>query len=90
IGAYNKSWPDIHMDPEEAVAVHRDLNGDTATGVMLPIHWATFRLAPHPWAEPAERLLVAANDAGVNVAVPRPGGRVVPGEPAELDTWWRL
>jgi L-ascorbate metabolism protein UlaG (beta-lactamase superfamily) len=90
IGAYNKSWPDIHMDPEEAVAVHRDLNGDNATGVMLPIHWATFRLAPHPWAEPAERLLVAANDAGVNVAVPRPGGRVVPGEHAELDTWWRL
>lgn len=46
IGAYNKSWPDIHMNPEEAVAVHRDLNGEA--GVMVPIHWATFRLAPHP------------------------------------------
>lgn len=90
IGAYNKSWPDIHMDPEEAVAVHRDLNGDAASGVMVPIHWATFRLAPHPWAEPAERLLVAAAEAGVNVAMPKPGGRVLPVAPEELDTWWRL
>lgn len=40
----------------------------------MPIHWATFRLAPHPWAEPAERLLVAAAEAGVQVAIPRPGG----------------
>jgi len=88
IGAYNKSWPDIHMNPEEAVAVHRDLNGEA--GVMVPIHWATFRLAPHPWAEPAERLLVAAAEAGVQVAIPRPGGLVVPADLAEHEAWWRL
>ena len=88
IGAYNKSWPDIHMDPEEAVAVHRELSGDA--GLMVPIHWATFRLAPHPWAEPAERLLAAAAWAGVTVAVPRPGGRVIPAVRTELETWWRL
>ena len=88
IGAYNKSWPDIHMNPEEAVTVHRDLSGDT--GVLVPIHWATFRLAPHPWAEPADRLLTAAADAGVGVAVPRPGGRVVPAAPGDLETWWRF
>ena len=89
IGAYNKSWPDIHMNPEEAVAVHRDLNGEAGRGVMLPIHWATFRLAPHPWAEPAERLLTAAAGAGVDVAIPRPGGRVVPAARTD-ETWWRL
>lgn len=88
IGAYNKSWPDIHMNPEEAVAVHRDLSGDT--GVLVPIHWATFRLAPHPWSEPADRLVAAAEDAGVSVAVPRPGGRVVPAAPEDLETWWRF
>jgi len=76
------------MNPEEAVAVHRDLNGEA--GVMVPIHWATFRLAPHPWAEPAERLLVAAAEAGVQVAIPRPGGRVVPADLAEHEAWWRL
>lgn len=91
IGAYNKAWPDIHMNPEEAVQSHTDLNGDTS-GVLVPIHWCTFRLAPHPWAEPADRLVAAAADAGVEVAVPRPGGRVIPGEKsgAGEDPWWRL
>lgn len=87
IGAYNKAWPDIHMNPEEAVRAHLDLRG---TGVLLPIHWATFRLAPHPWAEPADRLLTAAAEAGVTVAVPRPGGRVGAADPAAVEPWWRL
>lgn len=86
IGAYNRSWPDIHMNPEEAVQAHLDLN---AAGVLVPIHWGTFRLAPHPWAEPPDRLLESAADAGVEVAVPRPGGRVVPGR-AAVEPWWRF
>ena len=91
IGAYNKSWPDIHMNPEEAVRAHLDLNGDRAgIGVLVPIHWATFRLAPHPWAEPAEWLVASAGTAGVEIAVPRPGGRVVPSISGEEDQWWRL
>jgi len=95
IGAYNKSWPDIHMNPEEAVRAHLDLNGPDRRGVLVPIHWGTFRLAPHPWAEPPERLLAAAASAGVDVAIPKPGGRVVAAEVAEADRpevqrWWRL
>jgi L-ascorbate metabolism protein UlaG (beta-lactamase superfamily) len=93
IGAYNTAWPDIHMNPEEAVRAHRDLNGDPAAGgVLVPIHWCTFRLAPHSWAEPAERLVEAAAAAGVEIAVPRPGGRVVPGagERAGVERWWLL
>ncbi len=89
IGAYNTAWPDIHMNPEEAVRAHRDM---TDAGLLVPVHWCTFRLAPHPWAEPVERLLKAADGAGVELAVPKPGGRVVPGAtgvPA-VDSWWRL
>lgn len=26
IGAYDQFWPDIHMDPEQALAAHRDVN----------------------------------------------------------------
>jgi L-ascorbate metabolism protein UlaG (beta-lactamase superfamily) len=89
IGAYNKSWPDIHMNPEEALRAHRDLNGDNS-GVLMPIHWATFRLAPHPWAEPAERLTDAAAAEGVEIAVPKPGGRVVVGRVPKVEHWWRL
>lgn len=89
IGAYNKSWPDIHMNPEEAVQAHRDLNPER-DGVLVPIHWCTFRLAPHPWGEPADRLVVAAQDAGVDIAVPKPGGRAVPGMAGSIEPWWRL
>jgi L-ascorbate metabolism protein UlaG (beta-lactamase superfamily) len=86
IGAYSDFWPDIHMNPEEAVQAHQDVNGR----FLVPIHWCTFRLAPHPWAEPIERLLVAADAADVQVAVPKPGGRVDPAAPAALEQWWRL
>ena len=90
IGAYNKSWPDIHMNPEEAVRAHRDLNAAAPGGVLVPIHWGTFRLAPHPWAEPAERLVKAAAADAVDIAVPKPGGRVVPAATAGIEPWWRL
>ena len=96
IGAYNKSWPDIHMNPEEAVRAHRDLNAAAAGGVLVPIHWGTFRLAPHPWAEPADRLVEAALTEAADIAVPKPGGRVVPAVsntgsngPHAVQRWWR-
>ena len=72
IGAYHPAWPDIHMNPEEAVRAHLDI-AEAGKGLLVPIHWATFRLAPHPWAEPVERLLAAADPAGVRVVVPKPG-----------------
>ncbi len=85
IGAYSKSWPDIHMNPEEAVQAHVDIDGR----LLVPIHWCTFRLAPHPWAEPVERLLAAADAADVRVAVPKPGERIEPTATGELAPWWR-
>ena len=89
IGAYNKLWPDIHMNPEDAVAAHGDLNGDAAGGILVPIHWGTFRLAPHHWAEPADRLVEAAASAGIDIAVPKPGGRVESGGAATIERWWQ-
>jgi L-ascorbate metabolism protein UlaG (beta-lactamase superfamily) len=89
VGAYNPSWPDIHMNPEEAVRGHLDVSGENS-GLLVPIHWGTFRLAPHPWAEPIERLLNAADTGQVRVVVPRPGARVDAAESAQLDPWWRL
>ncbi|MGE2729822.1 MBL fold metallo-hydrolase [Mycolicibacterium vaccae] len=86
IGAYHPAFADIHMNPEEAVRAHLDLT-DRDSGLMVPIHWATFRLAPHPWAEPAERLLTAADDERVRITVPRPGERVEPG--STFTPWWR-
>lgn len=84
IGAYNVAWPDVHMTPEEGVQAHRDVGG----GLVVPVHWGTFNLAPHPWAEPPQRLRTAAAEHGVRVAVPRPGERVVVAEAGEPDDWW--
>lgn len=83
IGAYDRRWADVHMDPTEALQTHHDL----AARVLLPIHWATFDLAFHPWVEPIERLLHEAGD--VRVATPRPGERFEVDGPLPRATWWR-
>ncbi len=74
IGAYDELWPDVHTTPEEAVAIHRMIAKPDA--LLVPIHWATFNLAFHEWAEPVERLLAAAAEAGIETYAPKPGGRV--------------
>ena len=84
IGAYNAEWADIHMGPEQAVRAVQDARG----GVMVPVHWGTFNLAFHGWTEPAERVIVAAQAAGVPLAVPRPGQSVVPADPPAVGRWW--
>jgi L-ascorbate metabolism protein UlaG (beta-lactamase superfamily) len=89
VGAYHSGWPDIHMNPEEAIRAHQDMT-DSGKGVFVPIHWGTFRLAPHPWSEPIERMLAAASAASITAAVPRPGERVDPTLVTEIDQWWRF
>ena len=86
IGAYSEFWPEVHMTPEEGVRAHGDLGGGA---VLLPIHWATFDLAPHAWDEPIERTLAAARTAGVTVATPRPGEPFEPTALPEFRPWWR-
>lgn len=85
IGAYDRSWRDIHFEPEMAVQAHRDVKGR----VMLPVHWATFNLAIHAWGEPPERAMAAATAANVTLVVPRPGQPIEPAIPPPIDGWWK-
>lgn len=85
IGAYHPAWPDIHMTPEQGVATHLAVRG----GLLIPVHWATFRLAMHAWNEPAERVWREAKAHDVTLAVPRPGERVNVDEPPAVDPWWQ-
>ncbi|MGI5215744.1 MBL fold metallo-hydrolase [Plantactinospora sp. CA-290183] len=85
VGAYATAWPNVHLFPEEAVTAHLDLRG----GLLIPVHWATFNLAPHAWAEPVDRLWAEAKARDVRLAVPRPGERVVVDRPAPVDGWWQ-
>ena len=85
IGAYSPGWPEIHMTPEEAIQAHRDLGG----GLLIPLHWATFVLAFHDWADPVERLWREAKALDVRLAIPRPGERVDIADPPPVDGWWQ-
>ncbi len=76
IGAYSHLWPEIHLDPEQAVSAHLDLGRGPTSSVMLPIHWATFNLAMHWWSEPIRRARQAAAAADVLLVCPVPGARV--------------
>lgn len=90
IGAYSEYWPDIHMTPEEGMRAHLDLQGGIPHGTMLPIHWGTFNLAPHPWDEPGEGTVTAAEATGAAIALPIPGQPFEPGDAgAPSEPWWR-
>lgn len=84
VGQYHSAWPDWHIGPEQAVTAHQWVRGK----LLLPVHWGLFSLAYHAWTEPAERVMVAAQKAGVALAIPRPGQSVEPGAPPDLSKWW--
>lgn len=84
IGAYDRRWRDVHLGPEQAVQAVQDVGA----AAMLPIHWATFNLAFHGWTEPGERVLVAAEGAGVPLSLPLAGARVELGALAPAERWW--
>lgn len=84
-GAYNQQWANIHMMPEETAQAAVDVRAK----VLMPVHWAKFSLAMHPWKEPIERLAVKANELGVPLLTPRIGAIVVDADPAMSENWWQ-
>ena len=84
IGAYDALWPDIHLNPEEAVQAHGKLKGK----VMVPIHWGTFDLGLHSWYEPPERLVRRAAEEKIKFIIPGIGEIVDP-EKYRNTFWWR-
>lgn len=64
IGAYEPRWfmSGVHVSPEEAVHIHRDVGARHSVGM----HWGTFVLTDEPMDEPPRRLRQALLDQGVN------------------------
>lgn len=83
VGQYNRSWPDWHIGPEQAVKAHRWVRGR----VMLPVHWGLFVLAAHSWTEPVERVSKEAERMKVKIATPLPGQSFEPVKPPQ-EKWW--
>ncbi len=86
IGAYGpgQAWTDIHMTPEQAVQVNRDVRGKR----MFPVHWSTFNLAYHDWDEPIRRAAAEATRLDVDLVTPRLGEVVDADRPFASTRWW--
>ena len=83
-GQYNKSWRYIHMMPEEVVQAARDLKAK----VLLPVHWAKFKLSLHAWDEPIIRVTTAAKEKNMPIITPMIGQAVDLNEPGTFPRWW--
>lgn len=83
-GAYDAQWPDVHMQPEQTLQAHRDLQGRW----LMPVHNGTFDLAMHAWHEPFDRILALAEAGGVKLATPAMGERLSLKEPQAGQRWW--
>lgn len=83
-GQYNLSWHDIHLLPEETAQAAIDLHAR----VLMPVHWAKFALANHPWNEPPSRLLKKAKELDLHVCTPMIGETVIVGKMYPASHWW--
>ena len=86
VGAWDPAWGDMHLGPENALKAVALLDPET----FLPIHWGTFRLAMHPWDQPAEVLYENASKNRARLVMPRLGQPVEPAHASgAVEPWWR-
>ncbi|MGN6397114.1 MAG: MBL fold metallo-hydrolase [Mucilaginibacter sp.] len=83
-GQYSPNWPWTHLwlgQPAQAAV-------DLHARLLEPIHWGKFVEADHPWNEPIEKLIPAAEKLNVQVNVPRIGEPYTLGDAPKTMVWW--
>lgn len=84
-GQYNELWKEIHLMPEETAQAGLDVRAKK----IMPIHWGAFKLAMHPWTEPAERVSTKAAELGLPVIFPKIGEPIYLNETDKYrEKWW--
>ncbi len=83
-GQYNAYWSHIHMFPEEVVQAATDLQAK----VLMPVHWAKFSLAMHPWNESVIRVTAEAARLNVKITTPKLGESVLLDQSYPDTVWW--
>jgi len=85
-GQYSPNWPWTHLlfgqTAQAAVDLHARL--------LQPIHWGKFAEADHPWNEPIEKLLPAAEKLGIQVNAPCIGEPYTLGDLPKKTVWWNF
>ena len=74
------------MMPEETVQAAVDLNAKA----LLPVHWAKFTLAMHPWNDPIKRVVEKAKELEMKVLTPKIGQPLVFDNNLPSETWWNI
>ena len=85
IGQYNVLWKDVHLFPKEVPKAYFDLKAK----YLIPIHWAMFEIAMHPWFEPGEKLGEKAKEKGINLLTPKIGQIIELGKKQDTNFWWK-
>lgn len=84
IDAWNAGWPGIHLFPQQAVQLARDIRAKE----FIPVHWGVFNLGRHPWSESVEKVSALAAQNQVKMASPLMGQKYIPGQ-TQTGPWWR-
>ena len=83
IDAWNARWADIHMFPHEVIKATKDLKGN----YLLPIHWAVYDLALHPWKESINMVVDWAKKDNVKLLTPKIGEKI-DNDNLPNEKWW--
>jgi len=84
-GQYNENWHQIHLYPEESVQAAMDAKAQK----IMPVHWAGFSLAQHPWTEPVERFVAQCNKQKMTYITPVLGNQFLVNDTTENIHWWK-
>jgi len=84
VGGYDPYWPDIHLNPEQAIDAHLDVKGRH----LLPVHWSAYDLSLHDWDEPIKRTVKAAKQKNVELVTLHIGENIEFGQQFSSSRWW--
>lgn len=82
IDGWNTGWPNTHMFPQEVIKAAQELK----TKKLLPLHWAVFDLALHPWHESIDMLFAENKNTGIEILTPLMGEKLTLTTPTSK--WW--
>lgn len=84
-GQYDKSWPYIHMMPEEVAQAAEDLKAKA----LLSGHAGKFAIANHPWDDPFKRITNASQNKSYRLLTPMIGEPVkIENQQQVFSHWW--